>query len=114
MESIDLFVNRVISEYFKTLGIVGYLNDDETLKILILEFIQDLLSDKYYDFLDQDSYNIIINAVYNLSCGSCIIDTPYLPTYDQLYQEIKSEFIPRKTENNYIRITENNSIREKA
>lgn len=114
MIDLNKIVEDAINKYFDALSKVGYLKEDDMYYLLILSFIQDITSYNFSELVDEDSYKVIIDAIYTLSCKSCLFSVPYLPTFDDLFRKnvIKKQL--RITQGENLRHTENSINRVKA
>lgn len=111
MDNITEISHNSLTRYFKTLKNLGYLNKTETDRVLIISFIEEMLNDKFSDFITAEDYEIIVNTVNKIVSNSCIIDFPSFHVYTELVQDIRVHNKIRATEQGYTRITNNNYVR---
>lgn len=111
MDNITEISHDSLNKYFKVLKNFGYLNKVETDRVLIVSFIEEMLNDKFSDFITADDYDIIVNTVNKICSNSCIIKFPSFNVYTELIQDVKTYNKPRSTEHGYTRITNNDYVR---
>lgn len=75
MEDINEITYNALDRYFTVLQHTGYVPQRDVNKLLLLQFIQEML-DQYSDYITADDYNIIARIVQCLSDSSCLI--PYI------------------------------------
>ena len=100
-----------INKYFKKLTYTGYLNTSDTNKILILSFIEELMSDKFSYFIDEEDYGILLNALDKLYGSNCIIGMPSYDIYNSISSNYSTPDSLRSIEIGNSRFSENNIIR---
>lgn len=114
MEEVTKLSAETIQRYFTTLSQFGYRKYSDVDKILILFFIEETLAHDFSDFITEDDYRHIINAIYCLTGSTCLIDFPKFANYDSLVHKTKSYLIPRITEDSILRVCERAVIRAEA
>lgn len=87
--------------YFSVLSHMGYKPDREVDKLLILLFLEEMLTGSMSYFITEADYNEINNAMYCLY-GTCMIPFP-------AYKQAASEVVPRVLDE--YRITECGELR---
>ncbi len=102
---------EAIIRYFTTLSQFGYKKYSDVNKILVLFFIEEMLSGEMSYYITQEDYRSIINALYCLTGSTCMIDFPMFESYDTLVHSNNRPFVPRITEDSVIRSTEEDSFR---
>lgn len=100
-------VYNAISRYYTILSKTGYKEYNEVDDLLIYTFIEELLTE-YAEFITESDLQSITKLLYCLY-GSCMILFPDYEDYVGVINTIQSQF--RITENNCMRITEDNSFR---
>lgn len=100
-------VYNAISRYYTILGKTGYKAYNEVNELLIYTFIEELLTE-YAEFITEEDLRSITESLYYLY-GSCMIPFSDYEDYIGVVNTIQSQF--RITENNCMRITEDNSFR---
>ena len=79
--------------------------------MLVLFHIEELLNGQMQVYLSDEDIKIISKALNKLYGSNCLIDYPCNFNNDSIYGIMKRAFIPRITEDNMLRITENLNIR---
>lgn len=102
MEDINDITYKALDRYFTVLQHTGYVPQKDVNKLLLLQFIQEMLV-QYSEYITAEDYNIIARIVQCLSDSSCLI--PYIQ-YKAITQPIESYILSTP-----IRITENRLIR---
>ena len=87
--------------------------DSDVEKIIVLLFLEELLSYNYFGFITEEDYEIIVKSLYCVSKDTCLIDFPSYATYDSLIRDYDSGLILRDTEASNLRISEKCCFREK-
>ena len=105
---ITKLVSKSIDSYFQSLSVLGYRKQTDVDALIIYSFIEELLTGPMRVFITEDDYKAI-GAALNCLQGTCLI--PY-----QQYQgsSLFGDFevtAPRITEDNNIRVTEDNITR---
>lgn len=101
-----------LNRYFHTLSVLGYKNYNSVYRLLILLFIEELLTGELSIFINEDDYRVIINLLYCLYGSDCMIGFPSYNNMDSLIHPNKTPLIPRITETQIIRISENDLMRK--
>lgn len=109
MDKITTLSVEAISRYFHTLSVLGYKNYDSVYKLLSLLFVEELLTGELSIFINEEDYRTITNFLYCLYGSNCMIG---FPSYDSLIHLNKTSLIPRVTETQVIRISENDLVRK--
>lgn len=103
---------NTINKYFSVLSHTGYKSYSEVNKIIILLFIEELLSGPLSRFITEKDYNIIDNILYCLY-DSCIILFPNNKrSPDSIVDRVTDKH--RITETNILRHTEEAKLRAKS
>lgn len=98
-----------LKKYFCTLTHLGYKPYNEVEKLLILCFIEELLTGDMAFFITEEDYNNIDKAL-NCIYGSCMISYPnYKKAVDKPVRKVYEQY--RVTESNILRETEDNFLR---
>lgn len=105
---------EAITRYFNTLSQFGYKKYSDVNKILVLFFIEETLSHEFSQFITNDDYKIIVNALYCLAGETCMIDFPVFETFDSLVHEDRRVLVPRITEDSLLRSTQDDFFRVEA
>lgn len=104
-----------LSSYFDALGKFGYMNDKEVEKLLMFIFIEELVTGELREFITEADYRDIEKALYCLYGSSCLIPYPDLANADSIWHRTDSSILlPRITEDNIIRFSEDDRMRFKA
>lgn len=105
-----------MSYYFNALTQFGYKKQSDTNKLLIYNFIEEMLTGEMRFYITEADYKLIEQALNCLYGSSCLIPYPQYINDNYLFGHIDSGGIisPRITEDNNIRLTEDDRIRFKA
>ena len=95
---------EVFNNYFNVLKNIGYKKNSDSNKLLILGFIEDLLTGPYRIYITDEDYKYIEAALNCLFGSSRLISFPRYPNDDTLYHESNRLIIPKDTEDSNIRI----------
>lgn len=114
MEELTNITQEALQRYFITLSQFGYRKYSDVFKLIVLLFIEETLLDEWADFVDEEDYRHIIQALYCLYGSTCLIDFPVYEVYDSLMHDNRRNLIPRVTEDSNLRSTECDAFRVKA
>lgn len=108
-----------VNSYFNALTQFGYKKQDDVNRLLIYNFIGEMLTGEMRFFITEADYRLIEQALSCLYGSSCLIPYPQYANDDYLFGHLESGglIIPRITEDSNIRLIENdtgNRIRFKA
>jgi hypothetical protein len=81
---------EALKEYFNILKYKGYLKKEEIHKVLIVSFIEEILEDKFFEYITEEDYNIMISTIYKMIPSSCTLKFPSFNTYFNLVNDIKT------------------------
>ncbi|MEE1476291.1 hypothetical protein [Fusobacterium sp.] len=112
MDKITTLSVEAISRYFHTLSVLGYKDYDSVYKLLSLLFVEELLTGELSIFINEEDYRTITNFLYCLYGSNCMIGFPSYNNVDSLIHPNKTPLIPRVTETQIIRISENDLVRK--
>lgn len=112
----NIITNTIIeplNKYFSTLNKLGCYNYDDTHKLIIISFLEELLTQSWCAFITDKDYNVIINAFYCLINNSELVDFPSYPSYNSL---IRKDVLGKLslTEDSEFRIVEDTILRSKT
>lgn len=110
MDNLLNIAYKGINNYFNTLATLGYKNHKETDKLLLLLFLEEFINGPFSSYIDEEDYNTINNVLYCLYGSTCLIPYPEFNSGTSLIQTLNSDNL-RITEDNLIRISENEFIR---
>lgn len=113
MERVINMAAESVRRYFDSLFKFGYKNYNDVDRLLVLTYLEELLSYGSNGFLTEEDYRIIINGIYCLGGSTCIIDFPSYATYDSLIKARDAKFTPRRDEDGIFRLCESSLIRTK-
>lgn len=113
MDQITNISSTAIQRYFNTLSKLGYKSYNDVNRLLVLLYIEEILTSEYLDFINEEDYNILIKTLYCLAGNSCMIKYPTFNNYDNIIHNQQKDLIPRVTENNILRFCEQVKIRTK-
>lgn len=112
MDRLTLLSVDSINKYFHTLSVLGYKNYDSVYKLLALLFIEELLTSELSTFVNDEDYRTITNFLYCLYGSNCMIEFPSYNNMDSLIHPNRTSLIPRMSETQIIRISENDLVRK--
>ena len=115
----DEYVYQVLSKYYSTLGKLGYINDCNIEKLLVLSFYNEFIYDDYRGLLLREDYLLIEKALNCLYGSVCLMPYPdylkmgklKLGSITELSQRVKvleDIVLPENTNDNAVT---NNSVR---
>lgn len=112
MEETTKVTLEALNRYFNTLAKFGYKNYNSVNKLIVLTFLEELLSQENSVFVTEEDYNDIISAIYNLSGTTCMIDFPEYNIYDSIIRKqdfndlgiMSEDYNLRMCEGNYIKV----------
>lgn len=113
MKVISKVASDSVNRYFDILTKVGYKNYTDVGNLLILTFLEEILSSNYNEYITEEDYNTIVSAIYTLSGNSCMIDFPNYATYDSIIKESSRGFSIKINEDSNIIGTEDDYIKSK-
>lgn len=105
-----------IGTYFNALTQFGYKKQEDVNKLLVYNFIEEMLTGEMRFFVTEADYRLIEQALSCLYGSSCLIPYPQYANDDCLFGHIESGGLisPRITEDSNIRFTEDDRVRFKA
>lgn len=113
MDNITSITSQAFERYFTSLSKLGYSPQSNVNIMITLAFIEELLTEGLSEYITEDDYSLILNALYCLMGSSCLIDLPNYTTWDSIFHKSK-ELNARLSEDNICRITEDMLVRQKA
>ena len=75
---------EVIKKYFTSLSQFGYKSYHDVDEVLVLLFIEEILTHDFLDFITEEDYKDIVKALYCLFGSSCLIHFPKYINSDTL------------------------------
>lgn len=117
MDNVTNIANEALRRYFNALSKLGYKDYGDVAKLLVLLFIEELLTSEFSFYVTEEDYRSITNALYCIMGNNCLIDLPSYTTYDSLFHDNPNylEYIRyRITEDSTIRNTEDFDFRVEA
>ena len=114
MDSISKMSNEALSRYFNTLSTLGYKGDQSVFKLLVILFIEELLTGEFSQFVTEDDYRDITKAIYCIIGNSCLVDFPSYTTWDSLFHFDYNQLYHKRyriTEDSVLRKTEDSLFR---
>lgn len=105
-----------LDSYFNTLRYLGYKKQSDVNKLIIYNFIGELLTEDMRHFITESDYRNIEQALYCLYGNSCLIAYPKYINDDSLFGQhyTDNQSVVRITEDSNNRFTEDDCIRFKA
>ena len=80
-----------IRGYYNSLSTFGYSNYVNVGNLLILTFLEELLDCDSQQYIDEQDYNNIIRALYNLTGNACNIDYPSYDAYINQTVQVRTD-----------------------
>lgn len=117
MDNVTNIANEALRRYFNALSKLGYKDYNDVAKLLVLLFIEELLTSEFSFYVTEEDYRSITNALYCIMGNNCLIDLPSYTTYDSIFHDNPNylEYIRyRITEDSTIRNTEDFDFRVEA
>lgn len=111
MEELTKIAEEALNRYFTALSQFGYKKDSEVESLLVLLFIEDTILDDFSEFVTENDYRIILQALECLYGSNCMIDFPKYANYDSLIHKSNVYLIPRITEDATLRVDQKEVIR---
>lgn len=97
--------------YFDYLSQFGYRSDKDISKLLVMQFIEELLYGKLSLYVDENDYKIIENALYCIYGDNCLIPFPQYNINKNILDFTIMDYRARITEDENIRVTEDGDVR---
>lgn len=113
MERVTKVTAEAVKRYFDSLFKFGYKKYGDVNRLLVLSFLEELLTHGSSEFITEEDYNIIMKGVYCLVGSTCMIDFPSYATYDSLMRTQNMELNPRSDEGGIFRVCEESLMRVK-
>lgn len=114
MEEVTKLSAEAIQRYFTTLSQFGYKSYTDVDKMTVLFFLEEVLAYDFLDFITEDDYRHIVNALYCMFGSTCLIGFPEFANYDSLIHKTKVHLTPRITEDSVLRTCEKDIMRVEA
>lgn len=117
MDNITNIANEAIKRYFNALYKLGYKNYNDVAKLLVLLFIEELLTSEFSFYITEEDYKSITNVIYCIMGNNCLIDLPSYATWDSLFHNNPSYLDSiryRITEDSILKNTEDFAFRIEA
>lgn len=111
MDNLQDIANNAIERYFNSLSKFGYKKYSDVNKLLVLLFIEELLTGELSFFINECDYRSIINVLYCIFGSTCLIDLPSFDVYDNIYHKDNTKLTYRITEDWLLRDSEHNLLR---
>lgn len=109
METLDELAYTGLQNYFHAVSVFGYKSYKEVSKLLTLLFIDDVLDGSLSYYVTDDDYRLFTEVLYNMFGTTCLVPYPEFKCNVTLNQDLT--LLPRVSENNIIRISEDEAIR---
>lgn len=109
MEEITDLSYESIVRYFTTLQQFGYKSYEDVYKLVALIGLEEIL-DMFAEFITEEDFKYIMNAINCLSGTTCLIDFPTYSENKPLIHKNRVNYLARVSEANSIRV-DNGSIR---
>ena len=83
MEQVTNLAFEALKRYFNSLSKLGYRNNKEVIKLIVLLYIEEVLSNNTIT-INEEEYNILSNTLNCLASSTCLIDFPSYFVYDDI------------------------------
>lgn len=113
MDAITKISFEAIKRYFHTLSIFGYKSYGDVNRMLLLLYIEEILTGEMAFYVSEDDLRIISGALNCLYGSDCLIDYPCSPTDDNIMHIISNDLNIRITEDYIVRTSEDDIVRVK-
>lgn len=113
MDEVTKISEEAIQRYFNALSQFGYKKYSDVDRLLVLLFIEEVLTYDFSMFITEEDYKIIVNALYCLYGSNCMIDFPAFASYDSLVHKSKDRSL-RITEDSILRVCQGDYFRAEA
>ena len=109
-------IYKSVTHYFDTLSVLGYKKQSDVDKLIVFNFIGELLTGEMRHLITESDYRKMEQALSCLYGTSCLIPYPEYVNSNSLFGTLTNGgiIITRITEDSNIRNTENDLIRFKA
>lgn len=114
MDAITNISFKALKRYFHSLSVLGYRNYADVNKMLILLYIEEILTGEMALYITEEDLRVISNALNCLYGSTCLIDYPCIPNDDDIIHPIRGNIIPRITEDYILRTSEDDIIKIKT
>ena len=113
MDEITNITYDAIYRYFTSLAQFGYRSYGDVDKLLALISLDEMIN-VFAEYMDEETLQSIINAIYCLSGTTCLIDFPKYINDDTLFHQTKINYFARITEDSIVRTDEGGIVRVEA
>lgn len=114
MERISEVCLKSLDKYYNSLYKLGYMKDSEVVSLIVINYLEELLSNYFHDFVNEEDYRDIISAIYNTIESSCIIEFPDYEEYDRMFNEELLDFVGLLTEDSLLRLDTQDKLKLKV
>lgn len=104
LDNISGLPSKGIINYFEYLFVFGYMDYSNVYRLLTILFIDDLLQSDMKEFITQKDYKTLVNTIYCQIYNTCLFENKVEVIGDMT-------IIPRLTEDDIVRISEDGMIR---
>lgn len=84
MEELTKLSAESIQKYFTSLSQFGYKNYTDVYRMIVLLFIEEIVTHKFLEFITEKDYNDILKSLNCLVGSNCLIDFPKYANYDDV------------------------------
>lgn len=110
MDAVTNILYEALNRYFHTLSVLGYKSYNDVNKLLVLSFIEEILTGEMSYFISEDDLKILSNTLNYLQGSTCLIDYKCHINKDNIIHPI-SNILIRYSEDDNMRISEDNLIK---
>ena len=114
MDAITNISFEALQRYFHTLSVLGYKSYNDVGKMLLLLYIEEILTGEMSFYVTEEDLRTISDALNCLYGSTCLIDYPCIPNNNDIIHPIRGNIIPRITEDCILRTSEDDIIKIKA
>lgn len=107
---------KALNSYFNSLSYFGYKKQSDVNKLLVLDYIYEILTGNMRYYVTEDDYRWIERALSCLYGSSCLVPYPQYANNDTLFghMDYLDYMESRISEDNNIRFTEDSRVRFKS
>lgn len=114
MDEILKISENAVIRYFTTLSQFGYKKYSDVDKLMVLLFVEEILTGEMAYLVTQDDYKVIVNALYCLMGSTCMIDFPVYESLDAIIHANIGMLTLKNTGDSSLRISEGDNFMVEA
>lgn len=110
MDNISKITEVALTKYFNELTVLGYKNYTDVNRLILLTFIEELLTGAFSLYINERDYMSITNALYCIMGNNSLIKLPSYNNWDSL-RYTNDTPLYRSTEYDMYRVTNDEDLR---